>query len=76
MQAGGLDAELLDAWQEYGVVMGVPAERMAGMVKRLLERPIQTSEADYVRLLHEAGFPRVATLLSAFGGFQALWLAR
>ena len=72
---GGLREDLLGAWQQYGERMGMPAERMAAIIAQLMAQP-QTSGADYVRLLGEAGFTRVAPFVSVLGGFITGWLAR
>ena len=72
---GGLRDDLLGAWQQYGELMGMPPERMAAIIGQLMVQP-QTSGADYVRLLGEAGFPHVVPFFSVLGGFITGWLAR
>lgn len=70
----GLRDDFLGAWQQYGEMMGMPAERMAATIQQLSGQPM-TSQHDYVRLMHEAGFKRVALFFNALGGMLA-WIAR
>ena len=72
---GGLRDDLLGGWQQYGELMGMPAERMAAIIAQLMAQP-QTPGPDYVRLLGEAGFTRVALFFSVLGGGISGWLAR
>ncbi len=51
----------------------MPAERMAATIQQLRGQPM-TSQHDYVRLMHEAGFKRVALFFNALGGMLA-WIA-
>jgi hypothetical protein len=61
--------DFLGAWQQYGEHMGMPAEQMAATIARLAEQQSgMTAPADHVRLLHEAGFGRVASYFSVLGG--------
>jgi tRNA (cmo5U34)-methyltransferase len=71
---GGLRDDILGAWQQYGERMGMPAERMAGIIAQLTSMPM-TAEAEYPRLLHEAGFERVTRFFSVLNGISG-WLAR
>lgn len=74
----GLQADFLGAWQQYGVLMGMPAERMAAIIQQLsaqMTQPGATTEAGYARLLRDAGFTRVARYFSALGGMGG-WIAR
>jgi tRNA (cmo5U34)-methyltransferase len=72
------DAELPDdffgAWQQYGEMMGMPAERIAALIQQIKGAGPITSQDDYVRLMHEAGFNRVAPYLHALSTFA--WIAR
>ena len=72
---GGLPDDLLGAWQQYGELMGMPAEQMAATIERVMALPLRTEE-DYVRLLHEAGLQRVARYFSVLGGGISGWIAR
>lgn len=74
----GLRDDFLGAWQQYGELMGMPAERMAATIQQLatqVTRPDATSEEAYVQLLHEAGFTRVGRFFSVLGGTSG-WIAR
>lgn len=65
------------AWQHFGELMGMPAERMAATIQQLLSQQASaTTEADHIRLLHEAGFDHVGSVLRVMGGGLAAWLAR
>lgn len=77
VEDGGLRDDFLGAWQQHGELMGIPAERMATIVEQLVaQQPNMSSEEDYVRLLHEAGFERVAPFLSVMKGGLGAWIAR
>jgi tRNA (cmo5U34)-methyltransferase len=74
----GLGEDFIGAWQQYGELVGMPAERMAAMIQQLssqMTRPGTTSAEGYVSVLREAGFPRVACFFSALGGIGG-WIAR
>ena len=72
-----LRADAVGIWQHYGQLAGMPAEKMAAIIDRLLQQQITaTPQADYVRLLHEAGFEHVGQLLSVFDGGLVAWIAR
>jgi tRNA (cmo5U34)-methyltransferase len=72
----GLTASFLGAWQQYGELMGLPAERMAAIIAQIVARqPGATSPAGYVRLLHDAGFERVGSFFSVLGGGLVAWIA-
>ena len=71
---GGLRGDILGAWQRYGERMGMPAERMAEIIAQLTSIPL-TAEAEYPRLLHEAGFKRVTRVFSVLN-LASGWLAR
>jgi tRNA (cmo5U34)-methyltransferase len=74
---GGLRDDLLGAWQRYGELMGMPGERIKGTIQRLMAgEATMTAEADYVRLMHEAGFRRVVSIFQVLGGGLAAWIAR
>ncbi len=74
---GDLREDLLAAWQQHGTLMGLPAERMRGIIQQLVaQQEGATTEGEYVRLLHEAGFERVAPYLSVMNGGVGAWLAR
>ncbi|HEU5349199.1 MAG TPA: class I SAM-dependent methyltransferase [Ktedonobacterales bacterium] len=73
---GGLRDDLLGIWQHYGELMGMPAERMASTIERLVAQASTLATAEqYEQLLREAGFERVARIFSASPGFSG-WLAR
>jgi tRNA (cmo5U34)-methyltransferase len=73
----GLRDDFLGMWQQHGELMGLPAERMAAIIARLTsEQADMPSAAGYVRLLHDAGFARVGTVLSVLGGGLVAWIAR
>jgi tRNA (cmo5U34)-methyltransferase len=74
---GGLRDDLLGAWQQHGELMGLPAERMAAIIQQVMARQEgATPEEDYVRLLCQAGFQRVASFLSIMNGGMGAWIAR
>lgn len=74
---GGLRDDFLGAWQQYGELMGMPAERMAATIARLMaQQPRMTTEEDYVRLLRDAGFKRVGRFFSVMDGGMGAWIAR
>jgi hypothetical protein len=57
--------------------MGMPGEQMKGTIQQLMAREAaMTAEADYVRLMHEAGFRRVVSFFQVMGGGLAAWIAR
>ena len=73
-----LNDDFLGAWQQYGELMGMPAEQMAGIIQQLstqMAQPGATTDDGYVRLLHDAGFTHAARFFSALGGMCA-WIAR
>ncbi len=72
---GGLREDLLGAWQQYGELMGMPAERMAATIEQLMSQPL-TPDEDYVHLLREAGFKRSTRFFSGLGGGITAWIAR
>ncbi len=73
----GLRDDVLGAWQQHGERQGLPAERMAATIQQLMAQQAgATTAEEYVRLLREAGFPRVAPFLSVMGGGMAAWIAR
>ena len=74
---GGLRDDLLGAWQQYGELLGMPAEQMAATLESLLTRkPEATTAEGYQRLLQEAGFARVAQYFSVLGDVIGGWVAR
>ena len=70
-----MQEDLLGAWQQYGEVTGMPAERMAATIAQLLAQPMSTEE-DYMRFLREAGFQRSTRFFSVLGGGITAWIAR
>ena len=73
----GLRDDYLGAWQQFGELMGMPAERMATLIEQLLPQQASSSlEETYVRLMHEADFEHVGSVLRVMGGGMAAWLAR
>jgi tRNA (cmo5U34)-methyltransferase len=69
--------DFLGAWQQHGELMGLPAERMAAIIQQLVAQQAgAATEEDYVRLLREAGFQRVAPFLSIMNGSMVAWIAR
>jgi tRNA (cmo5U34)-methyltransferase len=69
--------DFLGAWQQYGELMGMPADQMAATIARLVaQQTDMTTPADYVRLLHEAGFAHVGSYFSVLGGGLVAWIAR
>ncbi len=68
----------LAAWQQYGELMGMPAERMAATLQQLSSQMMQpgaTTEEGYMHLLHEAGFTRITRYFSVLGATGG-WIAR
>ena len=77
VDAGDLREDFLGAWQQHGELTGLPAERMAATIRQLAAQQAgAATEADYVRLLREAGFARVAPFLSVKNGGMGAWIAR
>jgi len=73
----GLRDDYLGAWQQFGELMGMPAERMTALIEQLLPQQASSSlEETYVRLMHEANFEHVGSVLRVMGGGMAAWLAR
>ncbi|MGE5813376.1 MAG: class I SAM-dependent methyltransferase [Acidobacteriota bacterium] len=69
--------DFLGAWQQHGELMGLPPERMAATIEQLLAQHASlTSIDDYERLLHAAGFKRVAPFFSVMAGAMTGWIAR
>ncbi len=69
--------DFLGAWQQHGELMGMPPEQMAAIIGQLMARQAgATREDGYVRLLHEAGFRHVASLLQVMSGGMGAWIAR
>jgi len=74
---GGLREDLLGAWQQHGELRGLPAERMAAIIQQVVaQQEGAATEGDYVRLLRDAGFQRVASFLSIMNGGMGAWIAR
>ncbi len=73
---GGLNDDILGAWQAYGELMGMPVGQMADMMARLAAQPNGATGEVYVRLLRAAGFKRVTSFFSAMAGGVGAWLAR
>jgi tRNA (cmo5U34)-methyltransferase len=72
-----LREDFIGAWQQYGELAGMPAERMAATIQELMAQQVRaTAEQDYVRLLREAGFQHVASVLSLMADGMAAWIAR
>jgi hypothetical protein len=55
--------------------MGMPAERMAQTINRIVDQPMPT-EAEYRDLLRAAGFARVTRYVEVLGGGLTAWVAR
>lgn len=72
---GGLRDDLLGAWQQYGELMGMPAEQMAQTIARIMDQPM-TTEAEYRELFRAAGFRRVTRYVEVLGGLLPAWVAR
>ena len=72
---GGLGDDLVGSWQQYGEATGMPAERMRAIIEQIMSHP-RTPQQEYVRLLKEAGFERVASYFSVLGGGICAWIAR
>jgi tRNA (cmo5U34)-methyltransferase len=70
----GLTGLLMGAWQEYGVLMGLPPERMAGVIAEIKSRGEPTRHETYVRLLRSAGFEHVAPFFNGLNTIQG-WVA-
>jgi tRNA (cmo5U34)-methyltransferase len=74
---GDLGADFRGAWQRYGEIMGMPAERMAATIEGLVARQADATHAEgYELLLHEAGFGRVASFFNVMSGGIGAWIAR
>jgi tRNA (cmo5U34)-methyltransferase len=72
-----LGADFRGAWQRYGEIMGMPAERMATIIEGLVAQQTNaTPVEDYERLLHEAGFSQVASFFNVMSGGIGAWIAR
>jgi tRNA (cmo5U34)-methyltransferase len=74
---GELDTDFRGAWQRYGEIMGMPAERMAATIESLVARQADATPAEgYEQLLSEAGFGRVASYFNVMSGGIGAWIAR
>jgi tRNA (cmo5U34)-methyltransferase len=72
-----LRADFVGAWQQHGELAGMPPERMAGIIQELLPRQAAgTAAHDYVRLLHDAGFRHVGSMVSVLSDAMSGWFAR
>lgn len=72
----GADDDLRATWQQYGEMMGMPAERMASTIERLVaQTSAAATEERYEHLLREAGFQRVTRFYSALRSTTG-WIAR
>jgi hypothetical protein len=72
-----LREDFIGAWQQYGEQAGMPAERMTAIIQELMAQQVRaTAEQDYVRLLREARFEHVASVLSIMAGGMGVWIAR
>lgn len=77
VEVGDLEGDFRAAWQQYGERMGMPAERMATTIAGIIAQQADAlPAAGYVQLLEEAGFSRVANVLSVLGGGIGAWIAR
>jgi tRNA (cmo5U34)-methyltransferase len=76
-EVGELGADFRGAWQHYGELMGMPAERMAATIEGLIAKQADATGAEgYERLLREAGFSRVASFFNVMSGGIGAWIAR
>jgi tRNA (cmo5U34)-methyltransferase len=74
---GDLGTDFRGAWQRYGEMMGMPAERMAATIEGLVARQADATSAEgYERLLREAGFGQVASYFNVMSGGIGAWIAR
>jgi tRNA (cmo5U34)-methyltransferase len=74
---GDLGTDFRGAWQCYGEIMGMPAERMAATIEGLVARQADATHAEgYELLLREAGFGRVASFFNILSGGIGAWIAR
>jgi tRNA (cmo5U34)-methyltransferase len=74
---GDLGADFRGAWQSYGELMGMPAERMATIIEGIVAQQADAMPAEgYERLLREAGFGRVASFFNVMSGGIGAWIAR
>jgi tRNA (cmo5U34)-methyltransferase len=72
-----LREDFLGAWQQYGELAGMPAEQMARIIQDLMAQQVRaTAGQDYARLVREAGFQHVSSVLSVMAGGLEVWLAR
>jgi tRNA (cmo5U34)-methyltransferase len=77
VEVGELGADFRGAWQHYGELMGMPAERMAATIEGLIAKQADATGAEgYERLLREAGFSRVASFFNVMSGGIGAWIAR
>lgn len=77
VDAGDLREDFLGAWQQHGELMGLPAQRMAAVIQQLMAQQEGAASAeDYLRLLRDAGFQRVAPFLNIMNGGMVAWIAR
>jgi tRNA (cmo5U34)-methyltransferase len=74
---GDRESDVRGAWQHYGEMMGMPAERMAATIERLMAQQANATDAEgYERLLREAGFGQVASFFNVMSGGIGAWIAR
>lgn len=72
-----LEADLRGAWQQYGELMGMPAEEMAATITRLTApQPSMATAERYEELLRQAGFTRTVRFFEVLGGGITGWIAR
>lgn len=77
VEAGDLGADFRGAWQRYGELMGMPAERMAAIIEGVIAQQANATAAEgYEQLLREAGFGQVASYFTVMSGGIAAWIAR
>lgn len=77
VEIGDLGVDFRGAWQHYGEIMGMPAERMAATIEGLMDQQANATPAEgYERRLREAGFSRVASFLNVMSGGIVAWIAR
>jgi hypothetical protein len=77
VEEDSLRDDYLGAWQQFGELMGMPPERMAAIINQILaQQASMSTEEDLVRLMHEAGFEDVGSVLRVMRGGIATWVAR
>lgn len=74
---GALRDDMRGMWQQYGEMHGMPRDRMAETITGLVaQQSGATTEEDYRRLMLEAGFHHVVSVMSIMSDALCAWITR